>query len=145
MKYDLDRSGFLDYSELRKALETVAHDGPKQAKELLAKYDKDDSGKMEYPEFKELCTALEAVNINLAEKELQTAMKGVRGRASMFSKVDNDQLTSAIENAKNAGVDATAGGREREARPSGGASVLSGVSEAGSRLAASRWTWAKRS
>ena len=66
-KYDTNHSGELDHKELRKALETVglkitsAH-----AATLLAKYDKDQSGLMEFDEFQQLCTALEAVNYNLA-------------------------------------------------------------------------------
>ena len=66
-KYDTNHSGELDHKELRSALETVgltitsAH-----AATLLAKYDKDQSGLMEFDEFQQLCTALEAVSLNLA-------------------------------------------------------------------------------
>ena len=66
-KYDTNQSGELDHKELRSALETVgltitsAH-----AATLLAKYDKDQSGLMEFDEFQQLCTALEAVMLDLA-------------------------------------------------------------------------------
>ena len=47
-KLDTDKSGTLDYKELRKALAAVGMTlDSKGAKELLAKYDKDGSGKME--------------------------------------------------------------------------------------------------
>ena len=66
-KYDTNQSGELDHKELRSALETVgltitsAH-----AATLLAKYDTDQSGLMEFDEFQQLCTALEAVSLDLA-------------------------------------------------------------------------------
>ena len=67
-KYDTNHSGELDHKELRSALETVgmkmtsAH-----AAAMLAKYDKDQNGLMEFEEFQQLCTALEATTgLNLA-------------------------------------------------------------------------------
>ena len=68
-KYDTNHSGELDHNELRSALETVGLKMTSaQAAAQLAKYDKDQSGLMEFDEFQELCTALEAtIGINLAE------------------------------------------------------------------------------
>ncbi len=68
-KYDTNHSGELDHNELRSALETVGLKMTSaQAAAQLAKYDKDQSGLMEFDEFQQLCTALEAtIGINLAE------------------------------------------------------------------------------
>ena len=64
-KFDRNHSGKMDHKELKKALATVGMEmDADQAKELLAKYDKDGSGLMEFEEFKMLCIALNAVNLN---------------------------------------------------------------------------------
>ena len=59
-RFDRDRSGNLNYAELRKALASVGLTMErKEAKDLLAKYDADGSGEMEFEEFTELCEELE--------------------------------------------------------------------------------------
>ena len=66
-KYDTNHNGELDHKELRSALESIGlKKTSAQAAALLAKYDKDQSGLMEFDEFQQLCTALEAVDYNLA-------------------------------------------------------------------------------
>ena len=66
-KYDTNHSGELDHKALCSALEAVGlKKTSAQAAELLAKYDKHQSGLIEFDEFQQLCTALEAVNYNLA-------------------------------------------------------------------------------
>ena len=68
-KYDIDtnHSGKLDHKALCSALEAVGlKKTSAQAAALLAKYDKHQSGLIEFDEFQQLCTALEAVNYNLA-------------------------------------------------------------------------------
>ena len=108
-KYDTNHSGKLDHKELRNALKEVGLEMDSgKAKELLTKYDKDQSGLMEFDEFQELCTAFEAVNLNLAGKELQNTMKA--GPLNLFGlfgvvKVDTAKLEAAVEKAKKAGVD----------------------------------------
>ena len=107
-KYDTNRSGKLDHKELRNALKSVGLEmDSKQAQALLDKYDKDQSGLMEFDEFQELCTAFESVNLNLAGKELQDSMKtGPMGLFGLFgAKVDTAALSAAVEKAKKAGVD----------------------------------------
>lgn len=65
-KFDVDQSGYLDNAEIRKALQTVKLDMESDAAQgLLKKYDADQSGKMEFEEFVLLCTALEAVTLDL--------------------------------------------------------------------------------
>jgi hypothetical protein len=64
---DHDRSGKLDSAELRGALKGVGLEmGSEQAQGLLAKYDRDESGLMEFDEFQQLCSALEALHLHLA-------------------------------------------------------------------------------
>ena len=43
-----------------------------KAAELLAKYDKDQSGLMEFDEFVNLCIAMETINLDLAAPEMAT-------------------------------------------------------------------------
>ena len=66
-RYDLNHSGKLDHKELRKAL---AHVGlsmdSEEAMALLAKYDKDQSGLIEFDEFQRLCSALSTLAIDLS-------------------------------------------------------------------------------
>merc|ERR1719424_1916949 len=110
-KYDTNYSGTLDHKVLRKALETVklTLDSGK-AKELLVKYDKDQSGLMEFDEFQELCTALEAINLNLAADatlEAKNALLSAMNTGNFFiSKNDLSKLEATLEKAKTAGVDA---------------------------------------
>ena len=64
---DHDRSGKLDPTELRGALKGVGLEmGSEQAQGLLSQYDADGSGLLEFDEFQELCTALEALHLRLA-------------------------------------------------------------------------------
>ena len=66
-KYDTNHNGELDHKELRSALESIGlKKTSAQAAALLAKYGKHQSGLIEFDEFQQLCTALEAVNYNLA-------------------------------------------------------------------------------
>eukprot|EP00964_Phaeocystis_antarctica_P050222 scaffold29127_cov78-Phaeocystis_antarctica.AAC.3 len=68
-EYDIDtnHSGKLDHKALCSALEAVGlKKTSAQAAALLAKYGKHQSGLIEFDEFQQLCTALEAVNYNLA-------------------------------------------------------------------------------
>merc|ERR1719424_2786983 len=77
-KYDTNHSGKLDHKELRNAVKEVGMElDSDKAKELLMKYDKDQSGLMEFDEFQELCIALNRVNLNLEgtidEKDMKAA------------------------------------------------------------------------
>ena len=66
-KYDTNHNGELDHKELRSALESIGlKKTSAQAAALLAKYGKHQSGLIEFDEFQQLCTALEAVDYNLA-------------------------------------------------------------------------------
>ena len=66
-KFDRNHTGKLDHKELRKALASAGLNyDSEQAKRLLAKYDKDQSGLMDFDEFKELCVNLKKVNVGIA-------------------------------------------------------------------------------
>merc|ERR1719409_1344778 len=97
-KYDVDKSGFLDYSEVRKALETVklSMDGP-AAKGLLKKYDKDGSGKMELDEFVELVLALRAINLDLADTDAELKATFNKFDRNKSGKLDHKELRKALE------------------------------------------------
>ena len=59
-KYDRNNGGTLDRKELRKAVESVGLTIVSgEAKELLARYDTDQSGEMDFNEYRDLCIALE--------------------------------------------------------------------------------------
>ena len=63
--YDRNHSGKLDHKELRKALASLGlNTDSEEAKELLAKYDADQSGLMEFGEFQQLCDALTSLSLN---------------------------------------------------------------------------------
>ena len=80
-KFDRNHSGKMDHKELKKALATVGMEmDADQAKELLAKYDMDGSGLMEFEEFKMLCIALNAVNLNSPVKTLDEQREAEVGR-----------------------------------------------------------------
>ncbi len=97
-KYDVDKSGFLDYSEVRKALETVklSMDGP-ASKGLLKKYDKDGSGKMELDEFVELVFALRAINLDLADADAELKATFNKFDRNKSGKLDHKELRKALE------------------------------------------------
>jgi hypothetical protein len=64
--YDRSHSGELDHKELRKALVSLGlSTASEEAMGLLAKYDEDQSGLMEFDEFQRLCSALSSINLNL--------------------------------------------------------------------------------
>merc|ERR1740130_2662434 len=141
-RFDSNHSGKLDARELRKALATVKVEmDSKQAEELIAKYDKDQSGLMEFEEFEKLCTALEAVNVNLAGKELREAESGLQNAMDtgtfFISKNDTVKLESAVEKAKKAGVDAAtlAAAEAKLAGTAAGGAVVDAGKKAGSMAA----------
>ena len=98
-RFDSNHSGKLDARELRKALATVKVEmDSAQAEELIAKYDKDQSGLMEFDEFEKLCTALEAVNVKLASTGDDTPKRRKRrGAPSKTGEDTNGTGTAAIK------------------------------------------------
>ena len=64
--YDRNHSGKLDHKELRKALVSLGlSTDSEEAMGVLAKYDEDQSGLMEFDEFQRLCSELSSINLNL--------------------------------------------------------------------------------
>ena len=126
--YDRNHSGKLDHKELRKALASLGlNTDSEEAKELLAKYDEDQSGLMEFGEFQQLCDALTSLSLSDGtsrrppasgvgtEKEktelpAQTRAQAETGlRSAMpfpLMTADPARLKPAIEAAKRAGVSA---------------------------------------
>ena len=98
-KFDTNRSGFLDYRELRKALRTYGLDATRiGAARVLASYDKAPNGKMDISEFARLVADLDSGQI---QSKRETVPDRARKAFETFDnnrdgKLDNRELRHAL-------------------------------------------------
>ena len=98
-RFDKDRSGDIDASELRDALEALGlSTSSEQAVRVMHKYDKDRSGKLEFDEFLRLVTELRSFQGTAAVAPVALAGASATGGASSSSK-SSAVLSFALRNA----------------------------------------------
>ena len=91
-RYDRDKSGKLDYREVRSALADIGIDMTmNEAASVLRQYDADQSGRMEIDEFAQLVVKLRQLGYELKETELQKLREELKRLAAVAELAERAQ------------------------------------------------------
>ena len=91
-RYDRDKSGKLDYREVRSALADIGIDMTmNEAASVLRQYDADQSGRMEIDEFAQLVVKLRQLGYELKETELQKLREELKRLAALAELAERAQ------------------------------------------------------
>ena len=97
-RYDANRSGQLDYKELRNALQAMGLDVSEQkAAQLLQDYDRDGNGLMDIGEFADLVSSVRGVNLHSLKSRYQKSEKTLQAEAAIGAALGARDIRAAFD------------------------------------------------